>query len=174
MLVLSIAFVLQAGLRKDEILTLQKRDIDLERKLILLDDSKTGNTAIPLCEELETFIRSMFPLDQMEPEELLFGGVDWIEDTFPEVCKEAKIKGLHFHDLRATYGTRLLENGYDLITVMLAMRHKRVTSTQVYMRLQSHHVRAAIESLSSGKHKNLSQIRHKPATAGLHQFSKLV
>lgn len=48
-----------------------------------------------------------------EPDDLILGGVDWIKDNWPVVCKEANIEGLHFHDLRATYVTRILEAGFD-------------------------------------------------------------
>ncbi|MFN8000603.1 MAG: hypothetical protein U0X75_06250 [Acidobacteriota bacterium] len=55
-------------------------------------------------------------LNRQSPDDFIFGDVDWIKDAWPTVCREAKIENLHFHDLRATYVTRILEAGYDSFT----------------------------------------------------------
>ena len=82
------------------------------------------------------------------PEELIFGGVDWIKDAWPTICREAKIDDLHFHDLRATYVTRILEAGYDSFTARDAAGHSDIRTTGIYARPSIDRVREAVNSLS--------------------------
>ncbi|MFN7931667.1 MAG: site-specific integrase [Blastocatellia bacterium] len=149
MLALAVRFALLAGLRKGEILTLAKRDLDYERGLILIRDGKTGNGSVPLNPVLKQAINETIDLAQFDFNDLIFGGVDWIKDTFPQVCQEAEIEGLHFHDLRATFVTRMLENGFDAFTVAAAARHGNIKTTAIYARTSSQHLRTAVESLGS-------------------------
>lgn len=83
-----------------------------------------------------------------EPDDLILGGVDWIKDNWPIVCKEAKIEGLHFHELRATYVTRILEAGFDSFTARDAAGHSNVKTTGIYARPSIERVRKAVGSLS--------------------------
>ena len=51
-----------------------------------------------------------------------------IKHAFPSACADAKIEGLVWHDLRATYGTRLGEagfNAYDIAKLMGSQRYVR-------------------------------------------------
>ncbi len=148
MLALAVTFALQAGLRKGEILRLQKRDLDFERGLILIRDGKTGNSSVPMNEAITQSLAKTIDLRQYEFNQLVFLGVDWIKDTFPQVCQEAGISGLHFHDLRATFVTRMLENGYDAFTVAAAARHSNIKTTAIYARTSSQHLRDAVQSLA--------------------------
>ncbi|MFN7930902.1 MAG: tyrosine-type recombinase/integrase [Blastocatellia bacterium] len=52
---------------------------------------------------------------------------------------EAEIEGLHFHDLRATFVTRMLKNGFDAFTVAAAARHGNIKTTAIYARTSSQH-----------------------------------
>ena len=83
-----------------------------------------------------------------EPDDLILGGVNWIKDNWPVVCKEAKIEGLHFHDLRATYMTRILEAGFDSFTARDAVGYSTVKTTGIYARPSIARVRKALDSLS--------------------------
>lgn len=148
MLRLSIVLALNAGLRKGEILRLTKADIDLERNLLHVRNGKTGNRHVPLNSVARLAILSTVRLAEMPETGLVFGGVDWIKDTFPVVCKEAGIEDLHFHDLRATYTTRMLENGFDAFTAMDATGHSNIKTTAIYARITSQRLRDAVESLS--------------------------
>ena len=58
----------------------------------------------------------------------------WIKDGWPTACKEAGIKDCRFHDLRATYATRILEAGYDAFTARDAAGHRDVKTTGIYAR----------------------------------------
>jgi integrase len=46
----------------------------------------------------------------------------------------AGIEGLWWHDLRATFGTRLALAGYEALTIMTLMGHKDLKTTMRYIR----------------------------------------
>ena len=66
-----------------------------------------------------------------------------IKRLFHTACRLARIEGLWWHDLRATFCTRLALAGYEALTIMSLMGHKDLKTTMRYIRepgtrLQSH------------------------------------
>ena len=47
---------------------------------------------------------------------------------------DAKIEGLVWHDLRATYGTRLGEAGFNAYDIAKLMGHASISTSQRYVR----------------------------------------
>jgi integrase len=58
----------------------------------------------------------------------------------------AKIHGLVWHDLRATFGTRLGEAGFDAFTIAALMGHANVRTTQRYVRATERNKREAVQA----------------------------
>ncbi len=58
-----------------------------------------------------------------------------LKDAFERAVEKACIENLHFHDLRHTFATRLVQSGVDLYRVQKLMGHKSITMTERY----SHH-----------------------------------
>jgi integrase len=155
MLRLAVVIALNAGLRKSEILKLRIADLDFERELIIIRKAKTGNLYALMNSLVRQAIFWTVNLSALGSDDMVFGWIDWIKDTWPQVCKEAKVSNLHFHDLRATYTTRMLENGYDAYTACDATGHKDIKTTAIYARTTSKRMREAVNSLAD---ENLSQI----------------
>ncbi|HEY2961105.1 MAG TPA: tyrosine-type recombinase/integrase [Pyrinomonadaceae bacterium] len=65
-----------------------------------------------------------------------------------------EIQGLVWHDLRATFGMRLGEAGFDAFTIMALMGHRNVRTTQRYVRATERNKREAVQAamLSSRGH----------------------
>ena len=57
-----------------------------------------------------------------------------IKHVFPSACFDAKIEGLVWHDLRATYGTRLGEAGFNAYDIAKLMGHVNISTSQRYVR----------------------------------------
>jgi integrase len=57
-----------------------------------------------------------------------------IKNSFVGACFEAKIEGLVWHDLRATYGTRLGEAGFNAYDIAKLMGHANISTSQRYVR----------------------------------------
>src|SRR5678815_3208597 len=57
-----------------------------------------------------------------------------IKHSFVGACLDAKIEGLVWHDLRATYGTRLGEAGFNAYDIAKLMGHANISTSQRYVR----------------------------------------
>ena len=72
---------------------------------------------------------------------------------------QAKIEGFHFHDLRHTFATILLQSGLDLYKVQQLLGHKSSTMTQRYAHHYPESLRSGVEVLDRvrGISTNLAQ-----------------
>lgn len=117
MLRLCVLLALHTGLRKGEILSLRCRDLDFEQEWLVILDAKTGDRIVPM----NTVVKRALQLAMAkhgDSDELIFGGVDWIRDAWPTVCREAKIENLHFHDLRAFWRRGTIASRRGMLLVM--------------------------------------------------------
>jgi site-specific recombinase XerD len=55
-----------------------------------------------------------------------------VKDAFGRAVKKAKLEDLHFHDLRHTFATRLVQAGIDLYAVKQMMGHRSIKTTERY------------------------------------------
>jgi site-specific recombinase XerC len=64
---------------------------------------------------------------------------------------KAKMTNFHFHDLRHTCATRMVQAGVDLYKVQRLLGHKSPTMTQRYAHHYPESLRAGIEVLDAGR-----------------------
>lgn len=108
---------LNSGGRRNELLSMEFKDINFKEKFVVLRHTKTGRArTIPMNETLEDVLKK---LCSEEKEGKLF---DYHEDTptkkFKKYLKLAGIKkDLHLHNIRDTFASHLIMNGVDLLTV---------------------------------------------------------
>lgn len=68
--------------------------------------------------------------------------------AFKRYATKAKLPGsLSFHSLRHTYASWLVEAGKEITTVRDLMRHKDVSTTQVYAHLSPAHLKASVDDV---------------------------
>jgi integrase len=67
---------------------------------------------------------------------------------FDSACREAGIKGLRWHDLRHTFGTRLAEAGHSEATIAELMGHIDPKTTRRYTHGTERAKRAVVEANS--------------------------
>ena len=143
-----IGLLYGCGLRCLEVRNIRLRDMDFDRKLLHIVQSKGNKDRyVPLSEHLirgiKKYIAAERPVDYLfggQPQERKGGvfdsrysqrGVQWAVKT---VAKQAGIiKEVHTHMLRHTYATHLLEDGVNIITVQKLMGHANIESTMVYL-----------------------------------------
>ena len=72
---------------------------------------------------------------------------------------QAKIEGFHFHDLRHTFATILVQSGIDLYKVQQLLGHKSPVMTQRYAHHYLESLRNEVEVLdrTRGARENLAQ-----------------
>ena len=131
---------LEAGLRQGEIVRLTRRDIDFQRKVLVVRISKNRTPrmvglnprlAEALAAHLETIPRSaetVFAYPDGSPIP-----VDIWRNHFPRAAEKVGMRGFRFHDLRHMHGTRLAERGAPPAMIKMALGHKCLAATLRYI-----------------------------------------
>ena len=63
-------------------------------------------------------------------------------------CKQARISGLRFHDLRHTFATRLRAKGVHEMNIMTLLGHTTLQMTSRYTHAMPQNLRTAVDSLN--------------------------
>jgi site-specific recombinase XerD len=135
-----------SGLRVSEVCNLKVVDIDSTNMRLFVDKGKGDKDRYTILSEvsllcLRKYWRAYRP---RHPQGLLFAGhynmqisVDACANALKEAMRKADIEplGRSFHMLRHCFGTYLLEDGVDLMTIKCLMGHSSITSTTLYLHL---------------------------------------
>ncbi len=141
---------LNTGARREEILSLQWKQVDLKRGFIKLNKTKNGKSkTIPINETLRATLESI----PHGPESLYVftdrngNRYKSVDTSFPTACRRAGIADFHFHDLRHTFASQLAEAKVPLATLNRLLGHKRLVSTMRYAHLSDSHMINAVKLL---------------------------
>jgi len=123
------------GARNSEQLTLKVRQCDFFRNLIIFDKTKSNR---PRFVEMNSEVREiLLPLCKRKgPDYCVWLSpktnkpFDNIKKAFVSACGDAGIEGLVWHDLRATFGTRLGEAGFNAYDIAKLMGHANISTSQ--------------------------------------------
>jgi len=157
------------GLRKNEQLALQVQQIDFGRNLIMVIGTKTRkNREVPMNTEVRDILLRL--CRRKASSEYVFvspktgSRLTDVKRAFRSACRVAEIHGLVWHDLRATFGTRLGEAGFDCFTIAALMGHTNVRTTQRYVRATERNKREAVQAalLPSGGHNFATRVNAMP------------
>lgn len=156
---------LHTGMRAGEIFSLCWQDVDLERGILTLRNTKNGRSRPAfLTDQAKGMIKARKPTAP-SPTDLVFpptgnrqkGKIQRISDTFPKAVDTLGLnKGISdprhkitFHTLRHTYASWQVERGVDLYTVKELLGHKTLAMTSRYAHLSPSTLQAA--ALGLGK-----------------------
>ncbi len=126
---------LNTGLRKDEILSLKKESVDLNRNVITVREGKGGYTRyVPIN---ETAKRELMELVNRGDSEYVFHdgrGLPFkdIKKSFNSAVIRAELEDVQFHDLRKTFATWCVFRGVPPKTLQKWMGHKKIETTMKY------------------------------------------
>lgn len=145
---------LATGLRRDELFSLRKEDIDPSLNLVNVLDGKGGKArSVPLDPGGEAR-RVLERLKRESGSEWIFtsphsgGKLTRVDKSLASACEEAGIEGVTLHTLRHTFGTRLAAAGVDIRTIKELMGHGEIETTMKYVHLVESNKHAAIIKLS--------------------------
>ncbi len=134
-----IAMIYSAGLRISELLNLKLNHIDIQRRQIMVKDSKgrkdrnviLAQSCIPLIlNYLDTYKPNLY-FTEGKPSEKY--SAESVRAFLKRSCKIAKItKSVTPHTLRHSYATHLLENGIDLRYIQELLGHSKPETTMIY------------------------------------------
>lgn len=139
-LILAIAY--SAGLRVSEVVKVQLSDIDMERSVIQIKQSKGRKDRIVVLSsrlktEITNFLHNrkaeskwLFPTAMNSSRHL---SIRTAEKVFENAKKDCGIqKKVSFHSLRHAFATHLLEKGIDIRVIQTLLGHESVRTTQIY------------------------------------------
>jgi len=145
-----VLIVVGTGLREGEAMGLRWSDVDMDRRLLTLPDSKGGGRCtFPFSDEVWAAFLTIpkvarnpyvFPADGGKP-------MAFPRTAFQNALAAAEITDFHFHDLRHTYASHLVMEGVDLLTVKELLRHKSLDMTLRYAHLAPEHKRKAVDTM---------------------------
>ncbi len=133
-------------MRQGEILSLKWCNVDLQRGIATLHETKNGERrSVPLNKTVwnllkeKSRVRYLATATSLRLSDYIFtsstgtmkdGG--HLRRDFMAALKQARIEGFRFHDLRHTFATRIVQRGIDLYKVQKLLGHRDVKTTQRY------------------------------------------
>jgi len=135
------------GMRRGELLKLRWKDIDRERRIAHLLDTKNGDLRpLPLN---ELAMRVIDSLPEGEPGDPIMPGVDpsKLSVYIRRIFTRLKISDASFHTLRHTTASQLVMKGVDLYTVGKLLGHKTPRMTARYAHLAPQYLAGAAKQL---------------------------
>jgi integrase len=145
-----IVFAIHTGCRRGEIISLTWKDhMDLRRRVITVKATKNGTIkSIPMSETLFRILSRRSKIRHISgrvfPVEALT-----LKDAFERAVKKAGIRDLHFHDLRHTFATRLVQAGVDLLAVKSLLGHRSLKMTERYAHHYPESLRPSVKVLDA-------------------------
>ena len=120
-----IVFAIETGLRRGEINSLEWSSVDLGRRMVKVEslNAKTlKSRLVPLSARAADALKQVWQNSTRKQSTRVFGGIDF-KRGFNSACNDAGLDDLHFHDLRHTAITRMLEAGISPPLVMKISGH---------------------------------------------------
>lgn len=134
----AIRLLIFTGARVGEILTLQWSFVDLERRLLLLPDSKTGQKVITLNSAAISVLQSI-PRVHDNPY-VIVGRYDQshlinLQKPWRAIRTRAGLPGVRLHDLRHSYASFIAAAGGSLPMIGKLLGHNHAMTTARYVHL---------------------------------------
>lgn len=141
-----VYLAIETTMRKSEmLLTSRWEDIDWERRVLILRDSKTGPRGVPLTLEAVFWLKS---LPNFSQEGQVFEmSADALDSAWERACQRAGISNLRIHDLRHTGATRHAKRlDGNVFLLKLVTGHKSLSMLQRYVNLKEDDVVVAFDA----------------------------
>ena len=143
-----VLIALDCAFRKNEVLTLLKKDIDLTNRTITIRafNSKTAKSrVVGMTSRVQKWL-SQF--EHFKADDKIFP-IKTIHTTWGRTIKQAQIEDFHFHDLRATCISRLISAGLSPAETMRISGHSTMACLYRYIRADDSTIMRAVNALDS-------------------------
>jgi integrase len=143
-----VIVALNTGMRKGELLGLQWSNVNLEKGIISILDTKNHERKdIPMNETVKTTFMEI----ERKGDYVFSDGngkrFTKLQHSFEKALEKSKITDFRFHDLRHCFASNLVMEGVDLNTVRELMGHRDLTMTLRYAHLAPSHKMRAVNIL---------------------------
>ena len=153
-----VIFAVITGMRRGEILNLRWQDVDLQRRVIHIQSNPTFKTkqgkrrSIPLSDVAYQILITRFGRSTCEyvfslNNRNILG--NFMTKKFKDyVLLVGLDEKLHFHSLRHTFASWLVQDGVSLYEVQKLLGHSNISVTQVYSHLHPETLHATVNKIS--------------------------
>lgn len=163
---------LHCGLRAGEVFNLTWNDVDFERYMLTLRDTKSGRTRhVPMTKRVRSMLQER---EKSDPAGLVFpavggGKAKAVSNSFDRAVQavglndgiEDRRQKVVYHSLRHTYASWLVERGVDIYTVKELLGHTTLAMTTRYSHLAPDTLRRAVKTLDKIKPGRLTSISRR-------------
>lgn len=150
-----MAMFVYCGIRANELLHLKYSDIDLENKVISIQQGKGAKdrlVPIPsnLIPILQNYLKDRLRLQRNCPEFFtsLYKNIGLTQSGLKRLVEQLKkTSKIHFypHMLRHTFATLMLEGGCDIFSLSKMMGHSDIKTTTIYLSTSIQHLKKEAE-----------------------------
>lgn len=146
----AIRLLLVTGARLREILHLRWSEVDLQRGLLLLADSKTGRKTVTLGTAAADVLTQLPRVGGYVFPGQGGGGAPRCDLKRPwkAIIRRAGLAGVRIHDLRHSYAATAAGAGFSLLTIGKLLGHAQPSTTQRYAHLADDPVRWASDKIA--------------------------
>ena len=150
------------GMRLGELLNMKWDWIDFEQNIIKVKCSESFTTKskkeriIPICSTLRILLTKQFPkVINLEKNNFVFTRIqniklneNFVSKQFKKSVRAAGLNDqIHFHTLRHSFASLLVQRGVSLYVVKELLGHEDLSTTQIYSHLQQQNLMNAVNLL---------------------------
>jgi integrase len=140
------------GLRRENILSLTWKQVDIWKGLIVIEHTKNGERlGVPLNDTLKDLFIELSKVRHIRSPYVFCrpNGNRYVEikRAFKNAPEKSRIENFRFHDLRHSFASALVQKGVDLYQVQRLLGHKDSRMTQRYAHLAPENLRGAVLKL---------------------------
>lgn len=152
-----LKFVAYTGVRRQEALALDWEDLDFGKAEVKIRKGKGKKERIiplteTLCSDLWAYLQTRMPLTNKAVFISNAGNRlthSPAQNIFRKYLKKAGLdgKGYTMHKLRHSFGTLLVQNNADLLSVQKLLGHSDLNSTKIYTHVNTEHLKKQVDKL---------------------------
>ena len=149
--VAAIRLLLLTGCRRNEILTLRWKEVDLAAGELRLEETKTGARTVSLSPEAVAVLAAIPRVEDnphVIPGKKPGAPMRNLNDPWKLICRRAGIEDMRLHDCRHSFASRALALGEGLPAIGKLLGHTQVETTARYAHLAQDSVRDAATRIS--------------------------
>ncbi len=138
----------QAGLRISEAMLIQRKDIDMDNRVLTIVGKGSKVRRIPIGQNLyDALVDKMSTTGYLWVNPKTGRPYTFLYKSLQQILKKAGVRYVSFHVLRHSFATHLLETGADLRTVQELLGHSKVNTTMIYTHVSDRLRAASIKGL---------------------------
>lgn len=150
-----VSLLIDTGVRIQEALTLKTSGIDLENQLIRIKGKGSKERVVPFSFELRKLLFAYLKKRFNKPGEYVFCATTGNRVSYRNIlrdwerlCIRLGLPYRPFHQLRHNFGLNFIREGGDISELRRLLGHSSITTTQLYVNLQTEDLKRAHQKTS--------------------------